>query len=96
MAETVPVKVQILDREYLVACPEEEKAALLKSAAYLNQRMQEIRDKGKVVGIDRIAVMTALNLAHELLQGNQDQGQLSELRQRLQTLNDRLAAVVGT
>jgi len=95
MADSVPVKVLILDREYLVACPEDEKASLLKSAAFLNQRMQEIRDKGKVVGIDRIAVMTALNLAHELLQGSNDQGELGELRQRLQLLNDRIANAIG-
>lgn len=93
MAE--PVKVYILDREFLIACPEDEKPALLRSAAYLNEKMQEIRDRGKVVGLDRIAVMAALNLAHEALQGKQDSGGLDGLRERLQTLNDKLAAAVG-
>ncbi|MFZ5593530.1 MAG: cell division protein ZapA [Pseudomonadota bacterium] len=66
--ETVPVAVRVLDKEYLVACPEEERSELLASARYLNDKMKEIRDTGKVIGSDRIAVMAALNIAHELLQ----------------------------
>ena len=65
--EPEAVKVNILDKEYLVACPENEKDALLASAKFLNQKMLDIRESGKVVGIDRIAVMTALNLAHEVI-----------------------------
>ena len=61
------IKVSILDKEYLVACPEDEKDALAASAKYLNDKMVNIRESGKVVGIDRIAVMTALNLAHEII-----------------------------
>jgi len=52
-----------------VACPEDEREALLESAELLNRKMREIRDSGKVVGVDRIAVMAALNLCHEMLQG---------------------------
>ena len=62
------VSVRILDRDYMVACPHEERPALLDAAEYLNARMREIRDSGKVVGLDRIAVMVALNMANELLQ----------------------------
>jgi cell division protein ZapA len=62
-----PVTVQILDKDYLVSCPEEERDALTASAQYLDARMREIRASGKVVGADRIAVMAALNIAHELL-----------------------------
>src|SRR5690625_2447841 len=71
---TEPVKIYILDREFMIACPTEERESLLQSAAMLNQKMQEIRDKGKVVGMDRIAVLAALNLAHELLRLQQDAG----------------------
>lgn len=92
---TDPVKVHILDREFLIACPEDEKASLLQSARFLNQRMQEIRDTGKVVGIDRIAIMAALNIAHELLQGQRDTTGMDEMRARLKALNDRLAAAVA-
>lgn len=59
--------VMILGREYRVACAEHEKAALLEAVAYLDARMREIRDGGKVSGHDRIAVMAALNIANDLL-----------------------------
>ncbi len=61
------VSVRILEKEYFVACPYEERSDLLDSAEFLNSKMREIRDSGKVVGLDRIAVMAALNLANELL-----------------------------
>lgn len=61
------VSVRIMEKEYVVACPYDERAALLDAAEFLNVRMREIRDTGKVVGLDRIAVMAALNLAHEFL-----------------------------
>lgn len=66
--DTVPVTVHILDKEYQIACPPEEHDALLNSARYLNERMREIRDSGKVIGVERVAVMAALNITHELLQ----------------------------
>ena len=65
--ETTAVTVRILDKEYFVGCPPEERPALLDSAEYLNKKMREIRDTGKVVGADRIAVIAALNMANELL-----------------------------
>lgn len=64
---TEGVSIHILDKEYLVACPEDERQDLLASAEYLDKKMREIRDSGKVVGADRVAVMAALNIAHELL-----------------------------
>lgn len=59
--------VVILGREYRVACREEEREALLEAVAFLDARMRGIRDGGKVAGTERIAVMAALNIAHELL-----------------------------
>ena len=64
---TTRVSVRILEKEYQVACLPEERSELLDSAEYLNVKMREIRDAGSIVGLDRIAVMAALNLAHELL-----------------------------
>ena len=61
------VSITILGKEYLIACQEDEKSELLSSANYLDRKMREIRDHGKVIGTDRIAVMAALNIAHELL-----------------------------
>ncbi|WP_067516274.1 cell division protein ZapA [Endozoicomonas ascidiicola] len=60
--------VYILDKEYRVACPEDDQDALHIAARYLNSKMQEIRTSGKVVGVERIAVMAALNISYELLQ----------------------------
>lgn len=63
----IPVSVKILDKEYLIACQPDEKETLLESSRHLDQKMREIRDSGKIIGTDRIAVMAALNIAHELL-----------------------------
>lgn len=67
MQEQARVSVRIMEKEYVIACPYEERTALLDTAEFLNSRMREIRDSGKVVGLDRIAVMVALNLANELM-----------------------------
>lgn len=61
------VAVSILGKEYQVACPAEQHAELLLSARYLDEQMRAIRATGKVIGLERIAVMAALNIAHELL-----------------------------
>ena len=68
------IKVKILDKEYLVACPPEEESALKASAKHLSDKMSEIRRSGKVVGIDRIAVMAGLNIAHEALESGVGSG----------------------
>ena len=59
--------VSILDKEYLVTCSDDERHDLIRSADFLDKKMREIRDNGKVIGADRIAVMAALNISHELL-----------------------------
>ena len=64
--------VMILGREYRVACAEDEQPALREAVAFLDARMREIRDSGKVSGVDRIAVMAALNIAHDLLRERKD------------------------
>ena len=64
---TARVSIRILEKEYQVACPVEERTDLLDAAEYLNGKMREIRDSGSVLGLDRIAVVAALNLANELL-----------------------------
>jgi cell division protein ZapA len=85
------VSVRILDKEYFVACPKEERGDLIDSAAFLNSRMKEIRDSGKVTGADRIAVMAALNIANEMLrQREQDHGSQSELGNRIRSLRERV------
>lgn len=66
-ADPKGLDVNIMGREFRVACPEEEQKELLSSVEYLDKKMREIRDTGKVIGIERIAIMAALNIAHELL-----------------------------
>ena len=64
---TKTLEVKLLDRELRVACPEEERGELLDSVAYLDKKMREIRDAGKIASVERIALMAALNITHELL-----------------------------
>ncbi len=59
--------IQILGRDFRVACPEGEEKQLQSSVEYVNRRMKELRDTGKVTGNERIAIMAALNIAHEFL-----------------------------
>jgi cell division protein ZapA len=61
------VNIKILEKDYQISCPAEERKSLIDSAELLNNKMREIRDSGKVVGLDRIAVMAALNLANDLI-----------------------------
>jgi cell division protein ZapA len=90
---TVRVSVRILEKEYQVACPVEERSALLDAAELLNGKMREIRDGGNVLGLDKIAVMAALNLANELLSirsrdtssDNGMAGKIRQLRERVET-----------
>ena len=90
------VSVRILDRDYMVACPYEERPALLEAAEYLNARMREVRDSGKVVGLDRVAVMVALNMANELLQlrtrGNRA---TVEAGDKVRALRERVESALG-
>jgi cell division protein ZapA len=88
-----PVSVSILGREYQVACPEEEKEGLLASARLLNDNMEQIRSSGKVVGADRIAVLAALNIAHDLIKLQSSEGNDMEIfDQKILQLNDKLSA----
>lgn len=85
------VTIRILEKEYQVACPVEEKPDLMAAADMLNRRMREIRDSGKVVGLDRVAVMAALNLANELLKSRGEDKELEKLvSMRIRSLQERL------
>ena len=74
MSQANTVTVTILDKEYQVACPQEQQSELVVSAKYLDKQMRTIRESGKVIGIERIAVMAALNISHELLQASEQGG----------------------
>ena len=91
MSEMTTVTVSILDKEYQVSCPPDEVDALTASARFLNQQMDDIRSSGKVVGVDRIAVMAALNIANDYLK-NQSLASTSEteLDRRIGSLNNKV------
>ncbi|MCH7853270.1 MAG: cell division protein ZapA [Proteobacteria bacterium] len=90
------VSVRILDKEYQVSCPADERTALLDSAEILDTKMRDIRDSGKVVGLERIAVMAALNMANELLQANaKDKVLENTLGNRLKLMSDQVESVLG-
>jgi cell division protein ZapA len=93
--ELIPVTVQILDREYRVTCPLGEEDDLQASAELLDQRMQEVKDSGKVVGTDRIAVMVALNVVHELLQNRPVNSEdIGTINNRIKALCDKVDTVL--
>jgi len=90
------VSIRILEKEYQVACPASERTELLDSAELLNAKMREIRDSGKVVGLDRIAVMAALNMANEVLKTRAKEDAIeSTLGPRLKLLSERVESVLG-
>jgi len=89
------ITIRILEKEYQVSCPAEEKANLLASVELLNKKMREIRDSGKVIGLDRIAIMAALNLANELLKRSGDERQLKDnIVPRVRAMSERLDAAL--
>ena len=90
------VSVRILDKEYQVACPAEERTDLLDSAEILNNKMREIRDSGRIVGLDRIAVMAALNMANDLIHAKaRDQELEGDISDRLKIISDRVDNVLS-
>lgn len=91
MADTIKVKVQILEKEFQLACAPSEKKALMEAADHLNDRMAEVKGAG-VSGLEKIAVLTALNLSNELLQVK---GQAANNDDAISKLTERLTQVLG-
>ena len=95
MSSSETVFVKILDKEYQVACPPGEKDALVQAAHNLDERMRDIRSGGSVVGLERIAVMAALNLSHELLESKGNARQLNPSDDALQRLTQKVDDALG-
>lgn len=90
------VSIRILDKEYQVACPASERTNLLDSAEILNAKMREVRDNSGVVGLDRIAVMAALNMANDLLHAQaRDKALEGDFSHRLKLISDRVESALG-
>ena len=92
-AEPKGLQITLMGRQYRVACTEEEQEGLLKAVDFLNKRMQAVRDNGKVIGQERIAIMAALNIAHEFLTTKVGGGfDIAEIKRRMagmETVLDR-------
>ncbi len=89
-AKTVSLDVTIMGREFRVACPEGEKPSLIEAASYLDRKMREIRESGKVIGVERIAIMAALNIAHDFLNARPADPEAAEVQVRLDRINGLL------
>jgi|TARA_B100001250_G_C19791626_1_gene786793 cell division protein ZapA len=91
------VTIKILEKEYKVSCQKNEKNDLLASADLLNIKMKEIRDSGKVVGLDRVAVMAALNLANELIQKKDERNNLKDIvESRIKSMSESLDSAIAS
>ncbi len=95
MSDIHTMTVNILGKEYQVACPPDEVDSLTQAARFLDEKMAEIRQTGKVVGLDRIAVMAALNITHELLSGQSAHSEKeTAVSQRLSQINERVGTAL--
>lgn len=93
--EARPVTVSILDKDYTVACSDDERTALLEAVDFLDTRMRELREGGRLLGAERVAVMTALNIVHEFLELRRSSQRLrSHDSDILQRVDAKLAALV--
>ena len=92
------VTINLLGREFRVACPEGEERQLMASVDYLNRKLKEVRDNGKVTGNERIALMAALNIAHETLSNpgkGSGGGDLSAFRRRIAALEETVDSALA-
>jgi cell division protein ZapA len=95
-AEPKGLQISIMGREFRVACPEEEQKGLLEAVDYLNRKMQEIKENGKVIGLERIAIMAALNIAHELLSTKVGGGfDIAEIKRRINAMETVLDQAIS-
>ena len=95
--DNVPVTIRILDKEYRIGCRDGEQEGLIASAQYVDRRMREIRRSGRVIGSDRVAVMTALNIAHELLAHRRGQDRNEQaIGQRIRSLQKKIEVALDS
>lgn len=90
------VLIHLLGKEYQIACTPEQKQALTQAAEHLDEQMRNIRDHGKVIGLERIAVMAALNLSHDLLESKtQTQAASSDSKEGITRVNNKLDSALN-
>ena len=90
MSEARGVDVSIMGREFRVSCTDDEYEALMSAVSYLDRKMREIRDSGKVIGVERIAIMAALNIAHELLTTRTGGFDIGDFKRRINSMQEQI------
>ncbi len=95
MSAVKAVDVSIMGREFTVSCTDEEQQGLLDAVNYLDKKMHDIRDSGKVVGVERIAIMAALNLSHELLNTKSGDVDIGDYKRRINTMQNQIDEVLA-
>jgi len=88
MSEIKGVDVNIMGRDFTVSCTDEERPGLLNAVNFLDKKMRDIRDSGKVIGVERIAIMTALNLSYELLNSKSGDVNIGDIKRRISMMED--------
>ncbi|MFT6157409.1 MAG: cell division protein ZapA [Neolewinella sp.] len=88
------LSVRILDKEYQIACSDDEREDLVKAARYLEAKLSDVSNKGKIIGPERAAIMAALNISYELVQANKSTENESQYQDRLEKLQDDVRIVV--
>lgn len=93
MNEVKGVDVNIMGRDFTVSCTDEERPGLMDAVNFLDKKMRDIRDSGKIVGVERIAIMTALNLSHELLNSKNGNVDVGDFKRRITQMQDQIDKV---
>lgn len=94
MSNVKAVDVSIMGRDFTVSCTEEERVGLMHAVAFLDKKMRDIRDSGKIIGVERIAIMTALNLSHELLNSKTGDVDTGDIKRRISKMQDDIDQAV--
>jgi len=84
------LNIKIMDKDYRVACPQDQQSSLQDSARFLNERLNDIKSKGAIIGTERIAIMAALNLAHELLGSHDAASEFSDIDARMINIQKKI------
>lgn len=95
MSTAKSVDVQIMGREFTVSCTDEERQGLMDAVDYLDNKMREIRDAGKITGVERIAIMAALNLSHEVLNTKAGDIDIGDYKRRINVMQNQIDDVIA-
>ena len=95
MSVSKPVDVQIMGKEFTVSCTDDERQGLLNAVNYLDKKMRDIRDSGKIVGMERIAIMAALNLSHEVLNTKSGDIDIGDYKRRINAMQNQIDEAIA-